>query len=97
MFKKLFEIEEVEFDDKDMQEAYFRGMHDGKANQELHNALFMAGSGILTAIGYLILNRRNTRMNRELNEAITEEGKLGESLFLKEQNDKLREMFGDEK
>ena len=47
MFKKLFEIEEVEFDDKDMQEAYFRGMHDGKANQELHNALFMAGSGIL--------------------------------------------------
>ena len=93
MFKKLFEIEEVEFDDKDMQEAYFRGMHDGKANQELHNALFMAG--ILTAIGYLILNRRNTRMNRELNEAITEEGKLGESLFLKEQNDILRGELDD--
>ena len=36
-------------------------------------------------------------MNRELNEAIAEEGKLGESLFLKEQNDKLREMFGDDK
>ena len=97
MFKNLFEIEKVEFDDKDMQEAYFRGMHDAKANQELHNALFIAGSGVLTAIAYLILNRRNTRMNRELNEAIAEEGKLGESLFLKEQNDNLREMFGDDK
>ena len=95
MFKNLFEIEKVEFDDKDMQEAYFRGMYDGKANQELHNALFMAGSGILTAIGYLILNRRNTRMNRELNAAIGEEGKLGESLFLKEQNDILRGELDD--
>lgn len=95
MFKNLFEIEKVEFDDKDMQEAYFRGMHDGKANQELHNALFMAGSGILTAIGYLILNGRNTRMNRELNTAIGEEGKLGESLFLKEQNDILRGELDD--
>jgi hypothetical protein len=34
-------------------------------------------------------------MNRELNEAITEEGKLGESLFLKEQNDILRGELDD--
>jgi hypothetical protein len=96
MFKNLFEVEKVEFDDKDMQEAYYRGMRDGEANNEISNALIMAGTGIMTAIAYLFLNRRNTRMNRELNAAIAEEGKLGESLFLKEQNDKLREMFGED-
>lgn len=96
MFKNLFEVEKVEFDDKDMQEAYYRGMRDGEANNEISNALIMAGTGIMTAIAYLFLNRHNTRMNRELNAAIAEEGKLGESLFLKEQNDKLREMFGED-
>lgn len=95
MFKNLFEIEEVEFDDKDMQEAYYRGIHDGIAKQEIANALMMAATGIATAIGYLILNRRHTRMNRELNAAIAEEGKLGESLFLKEQNDILRGELDD--
>ena len=35
-------------------------------------------------------------MNRELNAAIDEEGKLGESMFLKEQNDVLREQLGDD-
>jgi len=95
MFKNLFEIEKVEFEDKDMQEAYYRGLRDGEANQEIANAVMMAGTGILTAIAYLFLNRRNSRMNRELNAAIAEEGKLGESLFLKEQNDILRGELDD--
>lgn len=54
MFKNLFEVEKVEFDDKDMQEAYYRGMRDGEANNEISNALIMAGTGIMTAICILI-------------------------------------------
>ena len=56
----------------------------------------MAATGILTAVAYLIIGRRNTKYNRELNEAIGEEGKLGESMFLKDQNDELRKIFGDD-
>jgi hypothetical protein len=96
MFKKLFKIEEVEFADKDMQEAYYRGQVDGRTQEQINNALGIFLTGAVTALGYLILGRRNTRYNRSLNEAISEEGKLGESMFLKDQNDELRGMFGEE-
>lgn len=96
MFKNMFKIEGVEFEDKDMQEAYYRGQVDGRANEQIKGAVGMAATGILTAFAYLILGRRNTKYNRELNEAIGEEGKLGESMFLKDQNDELRKIFGDD-
>lgn len=96
MFKKLFEIEKVEFVDKDMQEAYYRGQVDGRTQEQINGAIGIFLTGTATAIAYLLMGRRNTKYNRSLNEAINEEGKLGESMFLKDQNDELREMFGDE-
>lgn len=96
MFKDMFKIKGVEFEDKDMQEAYYRGQVDGRANEQIKAALGMAATGILTAVAYLILGRRNTKYNRELNAAIAEEGKLGESMFLKDQNDEIRKIFGDD-
>nr|DAD61672.1 MAG TPA: hypothetical protein [Caudoviricetes sp.] len=96
MFKDMFKIKGVEFEDKDMQEAYYRGQVDGRTNEQIKAALGMAATGILTAIAYLILGRRNTKYNRELNAAIAEEGKLGESMFLKDQNDEIRKIFGDD-
>lgn len=95
MFKDMFKIEGVEFEDKDMQEAYYRGQVDGRANEQIKTAIGMVTTGVFSAIAYLILGRRNTKYNRELNEAIAEEGKLGESMFLKDQNDELRKIFGD--
>ena len=96
MFKDMFKIEGVEFEDKDMQEAYYRGQVDGRANEKIKTALGMVATGVFSALAYLILGRRNTKYNRELNEAIAEEGKLGESMFLKDQNDELRKIFGDD-
>ena len=96
MFKDMFKIEGVEFEDKDMQEAYYRGQVDGRANEQIKTALGMVATGVFSALAYLILGRRNTKYNRELNEAIAEEGKLGESMFLKDQNDELRKIFGDD-
>lgn len=96
MFKDMFKIEGVEFEDKDMQEAYYRGQVDGRANEQIKTAIGMVATGVFSALAYLILGRRNTKYNRELNEAIAEEGKLGESMFLKDQNDELRKIFGDD-
>lgn len=96
MFKDMFKIEGVEFEDKDMQEAYYRGQVDGRANEQIKTAIGMVATGVFSALAYLILGRRNTKYNRELNEAIVEEGKLGESMFLKDQNDELRKIFGDD-
>lgn len=92
----MFKIEGVEFEDKDMQEAYYRGQVDGRANEQIKTAIGMVATGVFSALAYLILGRRNTKYNRELNEAIAEEGKLGESMFLKDQNDELRKIFGDD-
>ena len=96
MFKKLFEVETVEFADKDMQEAYYRGRVDGRTQEQIHGAIGIIATGLFSAACYLFMGRRQTKMNRELNAAIDEEGKLGESMFLKEQNDELRGTFGED-
>lgn len=96
MFKKIFEVETVEFADKDMQEAYYRGRVDGRTQEQIHGAIGIIATGLFSAACYLFIVRRQTKMNRELNAAIDEEGKLGESMFLKEQNDVLREQLGDD-
>nr|DAF62681.1 MAG TPA: hypothetical protein [Siphoviridae sp. ctuBK6]DAQ32786.1 MAG TPA: hypothetical protein [Caudoviricetes sp.]DAS81683.1 MAG TPA: hypothetical protein [Caudoviricetes sp.]DAW73369.1 MAG TPA: hypothetical protein [Caudoviricetes sp.] len=96
MFRKLFEIETVEFADKDMQEAYYRGRVDGRTQEQIYGAIGIIATGLFSAACYLFMGHRQTKMNRELNAAIDEEGKLGESMFLQDQNDILREQLGDD-
>ena len=96
MFKKMFEVETVDFADKDMQEAYYRGRVDGRTQEQIHGTIGIIATGLFSAFVYLLAGRRQTKLNRELNAAIDEEGKLGESMFLKDQNDELREIFGED-